>query len=118
MQLGFVLQRQGRSEEALARYREALRLDPGQRNARYLLGKVLAERGQGAEALTELRRCLEPEDGRTPVYLRTLAAVQRDQGDAQAARDSLQQARRLARGFGNETLAQAVEADLHRLAAQ
>jgi Flp pilus assembly protein TadD len=118
VQLGFLLEQQGHQAEALAHYREAVRMQPGHRNARYLLGKALAREGEVVEAIAQLRQCLEPEDSRTTVYLRTLASMYVIEGDVEAARDSLEHAQRLALRLGNPTLAQAVESDLHRLANQ
>jgi Flp pilus assembly protein TadD len=57
--LGFVLERQGLSEEATRAYRKAIELDPGSGTAQYNLGASLARSGQFAEAESHLRRAIE-----------------------------------------------------------
>jgi len=53
--LGFVLERQGLSEEATRAYRKAIELDPKSATAHYNLGSSLARSGQLAEAERQLR---------------------------------------------------------------
>jgi tetratricopeptide (TPR) repeat protein len=57
--LGFVLERQGLSDEAARAYRMAIELDPGSATAHYNLGSSLARLGQLAEAESHLRSALE-----------------------------------------------------------
>jgi Flp pilus assembly protein TadD len=57
--LGFVLERQGLSDEAVEAYRKAIKLDPGSASAHYNLGSSLARSGQFAEAERHLRRALK-----------------------------------------------------------
>ncbi len=57
--LGFVLERQGLSEEATRAYRKAIELDPSAATAHYNLGASLARSGQFAEAESHLRRAIE-----------------------------------------------------------
>ena len=57
--LGFVLEREGLTEEAVAAYRQAIKLDPGLASAHYNLGSSLARSGQYAEAESHLRRALK-----------------------------------------------------------
>jgi Tfp pilus assembly protein PilF len=57
--LGFVLERQGLSDEAVAAYRKAIKLDPGSASAHYNLGSALARSGQFAEAERHLRSALK-----------------------------------------------------------
>jgi protein O-mannosyl-transferase len=57
--LGLTLAEQGRTDEAIAHFREALRIDPGYAKARYNLGMALAEQGHTEEAMTQYRQVLE-----------------------------------------------------------
>jgi len=57
--LGFVLERQGLSDEATRAYRKAIELDPGSATAHYNLGSSLARIGQLAESESHLRSALE-----------------------------------------------------------
>ncbi len=57
--LGFVLERQGLTEEAVELYRKAIKLDPESASAHYNLGSSLARSGKFAEAERHLRAALE-----------------------------------------------------------
>jgi len=56
--LGDALAQQGRPEEAMAEYREALRINPDYVNAHNNLGLALAQQGQTEEAIAEYRQAL------------------------------------------------------------
>jgi superkiller protein 3 len=53
--LGFVLEREGLTDEAVEMYRKALKLDPESASAHYNLGSSLARSGKYAEAESHLR---------------------------------------------------------------
>lgn len=57
--LGAVLARIGRTDEAMGAYREALRHDPQHDSARFNLANALADRGAVEESIEEYRRLLE-----------------------------------------------------------
>jgi Flp pilus assembly protein TadD len=57
--LGFVLERQGLTDEAAEAYRYALKLDPKSATAHYNLGSSLARSGKFAEAESHLRIALK-----------------------------------------------------------
>jgi tetratricopeptide (TPR) repeat protein len=57
--LGFVLERQGLSDEAIRAYRKAIELDPKSATAQYNLGSSLARSGEFAEAERHLRVAIE-----------------------------------------------------------
>lgn len=61
------LEKQGQLEEAEAKFREALRIDPNHMSIRANLGLLLCRTGRWKEGITELRRAheLHPEDPRT-----------------------------------------------------
>jgi len=50
---GNTLHSQGKVDEAIAEYREALRIDPNHRDARYNLGIALYDQGALDEAIVE-----------------------------------------------------------------
>ena len=56
--LGFVLERQGLTDEAIEQYREALELDPASASAHYNLGASLVRRGESAAAERHFRTAL------------------------------------------------------------
>jgi tetratricopeptide (TPR) repeat protein len=62
--LGDALGQQGRTGEAMAQYREALRLNPDYANAHNNLGLALAQQGQLDQAIVEYREALRtnPDD--------------------------------------------------------
>jgi Flp pilus assembly protein TadD len=57
--LGFVLERQGMTDEAAEMYRKSLELDPGSASAHYNLAASLARRGEFSEAEHHFRAALE-----------------------------------------------------------
>jgi Flp pilus assembly protein TadD len=57
--LGFVLEREGLTDEAAEAYRKALKLDPESASAHYNLGSSLARSGRFAEAESHLRKALK-----------------------------------------------------------
>jgi tetratricopeptide (TPR) repeat protein len=110
--LGQILERQNDVEGAAAEYRRAVESQPTLRLARFHLGRMLIAAGRNEEAIAELQKITEPRDAEAPKYLFALStawvrAGQRDEGIkwAIAARD-------LARQFGDETLATAIERNL------
>jgi len=75
---GVLLAGVGRSDEAVARLREAVRLDPDNAQAQSNLGVVLGRAGQFAEAVTHYRKAIriEPGDALTQTNLgNTLARL-------------------------------------------
>jgi tetratricopeptide (TPR) repeat protein len=65
--LGFVLERQGLSDEAIEQYRKALELDPASASAHYNLGGALVRRGEPAVAERHFRAALERKPS-APAY--------------------------------------------------
>jgi tetratricopeptide (TPR) repeat protein len=77
--LGYVLQKLGRLDDAIRAQRRAAELDPGLAAAQYGLGTALAERGDRAEAAAALRRylALEPQGYWALQATRRLEALER-----------------------------------------
>jgi tetratricopeptide (TPR) repeat protein len=61
LNLGVALERQGRTGEALAEYREGARLNPGHYYNHFVIGNLLLKTGEPAAALAEYRECLDRE---------------------------------------------------------
>jgi tetratricopeptide (TPR) repeat protein len=65
--LGFVLEREGLTDEAIEQYEKALALDPTSASAHYNLGGALLRRGQSAAAEQHFRAALEQKSS-APAY--------------------------------------------------
>jgi len=92
--LGVALEEKGRPEEAIARYREALRIAPELIQAQYNLGNLLDKLGRPEEARAELHRAvlLDPSQ---PYIHNTLGAVLVKLGRYDEARGEFIEAERL-----------------------
>jgi superkiller protein 3 len=88
--LGFVLEREGLTDEAGEMYRKAVKLDPESASAQYNLGSWLARSGKYAEAESHLRKAVT-KDPNTRNYT-GLGIVLWQQGRAGEAITSLQAA--------------------------
>jgi tetratricopeptide (TPR) repeat protein len=84
LNLGMLLTRLDRNDEAEARFRESLRADPGFAPAHYQLGVVLEKKGKADEARAELEEAarLDPASAETQY---ALARLYRRAGDATKA---------------------------------
>ena len=80
--------REGRTEEATASLREALRAEPGHTDARQLLLSILVERRQWPEAEALLRAGLESVPGHGP-WAMALARIQVERGQTELAWQTL-----------------------------
>jgi Flp pilus assembly protein TadD len=83
--LGFVLERQGLTDEATEAYRKAIKLDPKSASANYNLGSSLARSGKFAEAERHLRTAIEADPKNAAAH-QTLAQVLESLGRADEAR--------------------------------
>jgi tetratricopeptide (TPR) repeat protein len=83
--LGFVLERQGLTEEAVDAYRKAIKLDPGLASAHYNLGSSLARSGQLVEAESHLRSAVE-KDPTNVAAQKKLAEILESRGRADGSR--------------------------------
>jgi Flp pilus assembly protein TadD len=92
--LGFVLERQGLSEEAVEAYRMAVKLDPRSATARYNLGSSLARSGDFAEAERQLRAAIAA-DPKTAAVHQALAQVLERLGRTDEARREMETAKAL-----------------------
>jgi Flp pilus assembly protein TadD len=72
--LGKILDRMGRNDEAIGQYTETLRLAPDDAEAHYCLGGVLARSGRRDEAVAHLTRALRLRPGNADIQ-RALQAL-------------------------------------------
>ena len=98
--LGRLLDRQGRGQEAIARYREALAVQPDFGTGELYLAKALLDTGdlRGAEEAARRGLARKPEPGVAPLGHYVLADVYTRQGRPEAAAREVAAARRMARG--------------------
>jgi len=82
--LGIALASSGKVDEAIAEFREALRLDPGSASTHWHLGAALAGRGAPVEALGHLQRSVEldPANAQAHNDLGLMLALQGQLDDA------------------------------------
>jgi tetratricopeptide (TPR) repeat protein len=89
LNLGLLLAREDRRDEAEALFRESLRADPGFPQGHYQLGVVLEKKGRAAEAIKELEDASRLDAGYPePQY--ALARLYRHGGDATKADRALE----------------------------
>jgi len=94
LNLAIALDLQDRPADAVAEYREALRLNPADYQSHFGIGNMLLKLGQPAEALAEYRQCLtqHPDD---PVYHNATAGALAAQGNLPEALLEYAEAERL-----------------------
>src|ERR1700730_7438443 len=90
--LGVVLDRSGRSNEALGEFNTALKLDPNLVSARNNLGRLLAQHGKTAEAIAEFERVLRIDPAHVQAHY-NLGALYGDAGDFVKAAEHFARAR-------------------------
>jgi len=66
--LGTALSKQGKLDEAIAQFQEALAIQPGRAEARYNLGNALGRNGRQDEAIAEYRQALEISPNYAPPH--------------------------------------------------
>jgi len=78
--LGTLLAKLGRPDDAMKQYTEAMRLDPGDWHAPFLAGKLLLELGRDVEALPCLRQAvrLDPDNPSTLLFTSHVLASDQD----------------------------------------
>lgn len=97
--LGVALAREGRTAEALARYRQAARLDPGYIVARSNLATLLRDEGRADEALAEFDAIVRDNPNNAAARF-NLALTLAAQGRNQEACEQFAEAIRIDPGFG------------------
>lgn len=115
--LGKTQQDLGRNGEALESYQRSVTLDPSDRQAQYFYGRLLMATGNPASAIAPLTAALEPEDEKTPHFMRLLAIAQATSGDTRNAMSNLERARTLAEKSGQTTLIVQINSDLEKIGA-
>lgn len=77
--LGYVLGRQGKSDEAIAHFNEALRISPNYYNALINLGVTLSDQGKAAEAIRYYDQALRIEPNSAKAHAEMAVALARQE---------------------------------------
>lgn len=91
-QTGWILQMQGDLDGAIRSFTAALAAAPNSRAANYLMGVTLLKQNQPKQAIDYLLKTIEPQDAKTPGYLRQLSDAYTKAGDSEQARHYSQMA--------------------------
>jgi tetratricopeptide (TPR) repeat protein len=113
--LGQVLERMNDVGGAAAAYAQAVESQPTFRLARFNLGRMLIGQGRPDDAIRVLEPAVEPRDAEAPRYLFALATAHVRAGHADEGVKRATEAAALARAFGQQELAAAIERDLAAL---
>lgn len=114
-QIAGTLEKMGRAQEGVAHLEIALREDPRNRQANYLMGLRLLEIGRVDAAVDAFEKTTAPRDGKTPWFLRALAGAYERQGDRVRARATADEGLTLATDLGDAQARQALEQTLAAL---
>ena len=113
--LGFLLEKQGRTEDALAEYEACLKSQPDYRLAHYHIATILARQNKYDEAIEHLLKTLTPADDNTPGYLYALAIAYGRKGDRETALKYMRMAREEAAARHQSQLLTSIDRDLRSL---
>jgi tetratricopeptide (TPR) repeat protein len=114
--LADVLDRQSRPTEAIDHYRRALAAQPSDRAFQMKLWRLLIVHGRSRDALPELISSLQLDDSYAALRRVLLGEAYLTLGDADRARQYLEQARNRARSEGPPELAAQIDQELEQLA--
>ena len=113
--LGQMLERQRRLDDAAAEYRQAVESRPGLRIARFNLGRMLIALGRPGEAIAALEPLLAARDAETPRHLFALSAAMVRANRRTEGLKLAEEARALAIELGQTELAAAIGRELASL---
>ena len=114
--LADVLDRQSRPTEAIEHYRRALAAQPSDRAVPMKLWRLLIVHGRSREAIPEMIPSLQLDDSYAALRRVLLGEAYLTLGDADKARQYLEQARNRARSEGPPELAAQIDQELEQLA--
>ncbi|HUX44705.1 MAG TPA: tetratricopeptide repeat protein [Terracidiphilus sp.] len=115
---GVLLARMGRIPEATVELQTAVRLAPRSAESHYNLGRAFAASSRFAEALPQFQAASDLTQGREPMILQMLAAMQSENGHYDQAVATAQHALVLANHQQNTRLASELQANLARYQQQ
>jgi predicted Zn-dependent protease len=110
-----MLEREGKTEEAVQHYRAAIENKPNFRMAHFQLGRLLLAKKRTTEAIAELSQTLTPEDADTPRFLYGLGVAYAEAGDYANAERYLRSAGQRAASLGQSQLASQIEMSVRKV---
>jgi predicted Zn-dependent protease len=113
-----MLEREGKSEEAIEHYRTAIGNKPNYRFARFQLGRLLLMKKRTAEAIAQLLQTLTPEDQDTARFMYALGVAYAEAGDFASASRYLREAGQRAGSQGQDQLLGQIETSLRKVEAR
>jgi len=115
VEYGRMLGSAGQEALAMEQFRRALDIDEENVAARFLLGRQLALSGDPEQAIWHLQQVARGDDPAVPGMMRVLAGVYGQTGNTDAARETLESARKRALELGQTEMAEQIGRDLARL---
>jgi tetratricopeptide (TPR) repeat protein len=112
--LGFLFERTGRANEAMAQYQKALDINPTYGDAHYNLGNILLHTGRTDEAIAHYRKALEINPNKISA-LNNLAGAFVQKKQLTDAMPLIQRALALAKSAGDESQAREIAVNLEML---
>lgn len=113
--LDYMYKRQGRVEDILKQYDEAIATRPNYGPALFHADVILAREGKYKQATHDFKNALVPVDEHTPTYLYALAATYARIDDLSLALKNIQRARDKAAARGQTKLLSRINKDLRTL---
>jgi tetratricopeptide (TPR) repeat protein len=116
LNLGSMLEAQGKLADAAAEYRKVLDKNPEDAQAHFSLGRVLVNQEDYRQGIKHLLKIINSSDEDSqPTYLYTLGAAYARSGDALSAQHYLRLAHEKAAARGQSKLVESIDADLRAL---
>ena len=114
--MGYLLERQGRQQEAIADYRRAIEITPDFPQAHFNLGRILVNQANYNEGIQELLKTLDVQDEEVkPAYLYAVGAAYIRAGDRENGLTYISMAKEQAAARHQSKLLESINRDLQAL---